>query len=264
MAPLSATFPDLPPFIPPQLTQLVRAAPEGDGWVHEIKYDGYRMHARIDRGEVRLLTRTGLNWTHKYPPIAAALAKLPAQSAYLDGELCGVRPDGTTSFRAIQTASDAGNAGSLVFFLFDLCIWRARRPMPCRYLREGARGRAARRRRSVVAIQRSSPRRRRRFHAQACKLQLEGIVSKRADAAYAPGNRGLWVKTNVKRSRFLSTWAKTGARLAMAGLLGEETIEEPQATLKGLLAHYRAEEMVIWPVSKAVGNVKNNDPSTLQ
>jgi ATP-dependent DNA ligase len=62
----------LPEWIPPQLTQLVEAAPEGDQWLREIKFDGYRMHARLDRGDVRLLTRTGLNWTHKYPAIAAA------------------------------------------------------------------------------------------------------------------------------------------------------------------------------------------------
>jgi len=60
-------------------------------WLHELKYDGYPMHARLDRGAVRLLTRTGLDWTPKYPAIAAAVAKLPARQAYLDGELCGVR-----------------------------------------------------------------------------------------------------------------------------------------------------------------------------
>src|ERR1700730_7945126 len=86
----------LPEWIPPQLTQLVDAAPEGDQWLHEIKFDGYRMHARLDRGAVKLLTRTGLDWTHKYPPIAAAVASLGARQAYLDGELCGVFPDGIT------------------------------------------------------------------------------------------------------------------------------------------------------------------------
>jgi ATP-dependent DNA ligase len=78
------------------------------------------MHARLDRGAVRLLTRTGLDWTAKYPTIAASIASLPARQAYLDGELCGVRPDGTTSFSLIQNASDTGNSGALVFFLFDL------------------------------------------------------------------------------------------------------------------------------------------------
>ena len=110
----------LPEWIRPQLTELVKEAPAGPEWLHEIKFDGYRMHARLDRGSVRLLTRTGLDWTHKYPAIAAAVAALPADQAYLDGELCGVRPDGTTSFSLMQAASDTGNAAALVFFLFDL------------------------------------------------------------------------------------------------------------------------------------------------
>jgi ATP dependent DNA ligase domain len=96
----------LPGWIKPQLTRLVDQAPDGPDWLHEIKFDGYRMHARLDRGAVRLLTRTGLDWTHKYPAVAAAVALLPARQAYLDGELCGVRPDGTTSFSLIQNASD--------------------------------------------------------------------------------------------------------------------------------------------------------------
>jgi ATP-dependent DNA ligase len=79
-------------WIKPQLTQLVDTAPDGSSWLHEIKFDGYRMHARLDRGSVRLITRTGLDWTHKYPTIAAAVASIGPRQAYLDGELCGVRP----------------------------------------------------------------------------------------------------------------------------------------------------------------------------
>ena len=122
----------LPGWIKPQLTKLVDQAPDGPDWLHEIKFDGYRMHARLDRGAVRLLTRTGLDWTHKYPAVAAAVALLPARQAYLDGELCGVRPDGTTSFSLIQNASDTGNSGALVFFLFDLLYLdsEAIAPMP--------------------------------------------------------------------------------------------------------------------------------------
>src|SRR5215831_13353588 len=77
----------LPGRVAPQLTQLVDAAPDGDGWLHELKYDGYRLHARLDRGAVKLLTRTGLDWTHKYPAIAKAVAELGARQAYLDGEI---------------------------------------------------------------------------------------------------------------------------------------------------------------------------------
>src|ERR1700719_2563998 len=96
----------LPSWIRPQLTQLVKEAPDGPQWLHEIKYDGYLMHARLDRGAVQLLTRTGLDWTHKYPTIAKAVAALDARQAYLDGELCGVGPDGMISFNIVQLASD--------------------------------------------------------------------------------------------------------------------------------------------------------------
>jgi bifunctional non-homologous end joining protein LigD len=104
--------------VKPQLSKLVKAPPDGPEWLHEIKFDDYRMHARLDHGDVRLLTRTGLDWTKKYPRIAEALRSLPASQVYLDGELCGLRPEGTTSFNMIQAASDSGNADALVFFLF--------------------------------------------------------------------------------------------------------------------------------------------------
>ena len=70
---------ELPGWIKPQLTKLVEEPPEGPEWLHEIKFDGYRMHARLDRSVVRLMTRTGLDWTHKYPVIAAAVGSLPAR-----------------------------------------------------------------------------------------------------------------------------------------------------------------------------------------
>src|SRR6516165_718098 len=110
----------LPQWIRPQLTELVDEAPNGPQWLHEIKFDGYRMHARLDRSAVRLLTRTGLDWTHKYPAIAAAVSSLAARQANLDGKLCGIGPDGVTFFSMSQLASEAGNAAGLVFFLFDL------------------------------------------------------------------------------------------------------------------------------------------------
>ena len=71
----------LPKWVKPQLCKLVDAPPRGPDWLHEIKYDGYRMHARLDHGRAQLLTRTGLDWTHKYPPIAAAVSALPAKEA---------------------------------------------------------------------------------------------------------------------------------------------------------------------------------------
>src|ERR1700745_830811 len=108
-----------PAFVEPQLAALVKNAPDGPDWLHEIKLDGYRMHARLEAGRVKIITRRGNDWTQKYPTVANAIAGLPAQDAYLDGELCGVLSDGRTAFNLIQNARDNGE-GSLVFFLFDL------------------------------------------------------------------------------------------------------------------------------------------------
>jgi len=177
----------LPTWVKPQLTKLVDQPPDGPDWLHEIKFDGYRMHARQDRGAVRLLTRTGLDWTHKYPAIASALSSLPAKQAYLDGELCGIRPDGTTSFNLIQNASDTGNGEALVFFLFDLLHLdgEAVSAKPINERKERLR---------ELLSNASSPLqfsdhqigRGRAFYEQACGLRLEGIVSKRSDPPYAP------------------------------------------------------------------------------
>jgi bifunctional non-homologous end joining protein LigD len=113
---------ELPPpplWIKPQLAKLVEKAPDGPDWLHEMKLDGYRMHARLDAGRVQILTRRANDWTEKYLATAKAIAELPAQNAYLDGELCGMLRDGRTAFNLIQNATDTG-AGSLIFFAFDL------------------------------------------------------------------------------------------------------------------------------------------------
>ena len=177
----------LPQWIQPQLTELVDEAPDGPQWLHEIKFDGYRMHARLDRSAVRLLTRTGLDWTHKYPAIAAAVSSLAARQAYLDGELCGIGPDGITSFSMIQLASDAGNAAGLAFFLFDLLYLDG----------EDITGMALTERKARLAVllaNVSSPLQYRdqqaghgrAFFEKACALSVEGIVSKRIDAPIRP------------------------------------------------------------------------------
>src|SRR6202050_5252515 len=96
----------LPSFVPPQLSQPVEKPPSGPQWLHEIKLDGYRMAARIDHGRVQLLTRTGLDWTDKYPSAVAALESINVKSAYLDGELCDVDDGGLPSFARTHAATD--------------------------------------------------------------------------------------------------------------------------------------------------------------
>ena len=110
----------LPTFIGPQLSQPVEKPPSGPQWLHEIKLDGYRMAARIDNGRVQLLTRTGLDWTDKYPSAIAALANLNVKTAYLDGELCGVDEAGLPTFAHTQAATDGERNVQLVYYAFDL------------------------------------------------------------------------------------------------------------------------------------------------
>jgi ATP-dependent DNA ligase len=109
-----------PQWIPPQLTQLVETAPSGPHWLHEIKLDGFRMSVRIERGQTKLLTRTGLDWSAKYPSLLTALAAVRARTAYLDGELCGVGDDGLPNFAETQAATDGARGVRLVFYAFDL------------------------------------------------------------------------------------------------------------------------------------------------
>lgn len=192
-----ATAAALPAFVKPQLSKLVKEPPAGTEWLHEIKFDGYRMHARLDRGDVQLLTRNGLDWTGKYPTIAAAVKELPASQAYLDGELCGVRPDGTISFDLIQTAHQLRRDAALVFFLFDLLFLDGEdltgEPLAARKARLAELLTSA-----GAELQYSDHQQGRgpEFFKVACERGgLEGIVSKRADSPYVPGDRGLWQKT---------------------------------------------------------------------
>jgi ATP-dependent DNA ligase len=101
-------------------TQLVETAPSGSKWLHEIKLDGFRMAGRIERGQTKLLTRTGLDWSAKYPSLLSALAAVRAKTAYLDGELCSVGEDGLPNFAETQAATDGARGVRLVLYAFDL------------------------------------------------------------------------------------------------------------------------------------------------
>jgi bifunctional non-homologous end joining protein LigD len=189
--------------------------------LHEIKLDGYRMHARLDSGDVRLLTRTGLDWTAKYPAIAEAIAELPARTAYLDGELCGVLPDGRTAFNLIQNAADTRN-GSLVFFLFDLLFLDSEdlRALPLIERKDRLKTLLVNAP-SFLQFTDHQLGRGPEFHRLACEHGLEGIVSKRADAPYEPGRR-TWLKVKcLNREEFIVVgWSDPeGARHRLGSLL---------------------------------------------
>jgi bifunctional non-homologous end joining protein LigD len=164
-----------PEWIKPQLTRLVDEAPAGDGWVHEIKYDGYRMHARIDGGQAKLLTRTGLDWSHRYRRTIEALGKLRLKSAYIDGELCALNTDGVPVFSRLQAAMDEGKTDQLVLFVFDLLFLNgkstAQPPLVERKARlQGLFKKEIPGLRYSDHVEGSGP----QFRAQACKLGLEG------------------------------------------------------------------------------------------
>ncbi|HEV2547376.1 MAG TPA: non-homologous end-joining DNA ligase [Stellaceae bacterium] len=185
----------MPRFIAPQLSLSVTAPPEGPDWAHEIKLDGYRLHARLERGRVKLLTRTGLDWTPRYETMAAAVAALDARGLYLDGEICAVHEDGVTSFPELQAATEAHLTAGLVYFVFDLLFLDGRdwRVAPLRERKEALR-------RLLVGV--APPLvfadhhegEGGRFFKAVCGAKAEGVISKRIDAAYVSGNRGLWRK----------------------------------------------------------------------
>jgi DNA ligase D-like protein (predicted ligase) len=199
-----------PKWIKPQLCKLVAKALSGPLWVHEIKFDGYRIAARIDQGAVQLLTRSGLDWTAKYPATAAALATLKVESAYLDGELCGVRPDGVTSFELMQQASDRGGAG-LVYFVFDLLDLDGQDLAAL--LEKPPDG---------IAFSAHETSDGEAFRRAACRHGLEGVVSKRVDRRYLPDDRSAWVKSKcLNRGEFVITgWSDPeGSRPFLGSLL---------------------------------------------
>ena len=181
-------------FIPPQLSQPVEKPPSGPQWLHEIKLDGYRMAARIDNGRVQLLTRTGLDWSEKYPSVIAALVNVEAKTAYLDGELCGVDDAGLPSFAHTQAASDGERGVRLVYYAFDLLHLDGQ---------DTARLPLMERKALLEPLVANKPGLQFNGHEtgdgefilrHAGKLGFEGVVSKTINAAYAPGNRGLWRK----------------------------------------------------------------------
>ena len=211
-----------PGWIPPQLSKLVDKAPTGDKWVHEIKFDGYRMAARIDRGKAQLLTRTGLDWTAKYPATAAALAKPPVKTAYIDGELCDVRPDGVTSFEIMQQAADSGG-GALVYYAFDLLeldgVDFAAMALLERKERLAAMLGSAP---AGIAYSEHEAGDGEAFRRAACRHGLEGVVSKRTDRRYLPGDRGVWLKSKcLNRAEFVIVgWSDPeGSRHGLGALL---------------------------------------------
>ncbi|MGG5821371.1 DNA ligase D [Falsiroseomonas sp. HW251] len=208
-------------FVPPQLCRLVDRAPAGAGWLHEIKLDGYRIEAVVAGGKATLWTRNAKDWTARFPETAAALAALG--DGVVDGELCALDEEGRPDFALLGSAMERKATAGLVYFAFDLLAagnedlrgmpltarkarlreWLGKTPATLRYVEPFAE--------AGDAVLRS-----------ACRIGLEGVVSKRADAPYRPGDRGgEWVKSKCRgNDEFIVIGHGEGAKGALTLLLG--------------------------------------------
>ncbi len=189
----------LPDFVPPCLATLQEKPPAGERWLHEVKFDGYRLQARIENGALRLLTRSGLDWTERFgTTLAEGLAKLPCETALIDGEVVALGESGVSSFGALQEALSAGRPGALVFFAFD-CLHLDGQDLRADPLI----ARKGRLEDLLRGADEAGPLRYSEHFVEpgqtmlrhACRMGLEGVISKRADAPYRSGRGRDWVKS---------------------------------------------------------------------
>ena len=187
----------LPDFVPPSLATLSDTPPSGANWIHEIKLDGYRIEARLDHGKVRLFTRNRQDWTHRFKSIADAVAKLPAETALLDGELVAQNEKGISSFSLLQTDLKEGRSDHLVYWVFDLLYLDGRDVMEQPLIeRKAALERLLPAGGSVAPIRYCEHLKGNgaAIFKRACDIELEGVVSKRSDAPYRSGRSDNFVK----------------------------------------------------------------------
>lgn len=192
-----------PGFLKPQLALESTSPPDGPGWVHELKLDGYRIQARKDGDTVQMLTRSGLDWAYRIPKMAEAVARLLMSRVTLDGEVVVLREDGTTSFADLQASFQEGARNPLTYFCFDLLHVDGRNPREMQL--------AARKELLTEILQAGDGDEVRlsehlagsgeAIFKRACELHAEGIVSKRADDPYRPGRGGDWVKSKCLREQ---------------------------------------------------------------
>ncbi|WP_018925597.1 DNA ligase D [Pseudomonas umsongensis] len=213
----------LPELLKPELATLVGSAPDGE-WSYEIKFDGYRVMARIDHDEVKLFTRNGHDWTHKLPEQAAALAALGLESAWLDGEMVVADEQGVPDFQALQNAFDAGRSASIVYYLFDLPYLNGvdLREVPVEA-----------RRATLATVLKPTENPLLRFSDtfnespealldSVCKMHMEGLIGKRLGSPYVSRRSSDWIKLKCKhRQEFIVVGFTDpkGSRSAFGALL---------------------------------------------
>lgn len=200
----------MPEFLAPQLATLVREPPQGDEWLHELKFDGYRMICHLHRGKARFWSRNGKDWTEKFPNLAKALAAFPATTAILDGEVVIVDKAGRSSFQSLQQSMGKGGregATAFVFEIFDVIYFDGyslmqtplkERKAALEQLLAPAKAKGPLRYSDHVAGNGAQ------FFKQACEYGIEGIVSKLADSPYESTRNRNWLKTKcIKRQEFV-------------------------------------------------------------
>lgn len=250
----------LPESLKPQLATLVESVPDGD-WRYEIKFDGYRILARIESGEVRLFTRNGHDWTAKMPQQAKALAALGLESAWLDGEVVVPNEEGTPDFQALQNAFEAGRSGRIVFYLFDLPYLNGMdlREVPLEERRVALRQVLEAGTSDLLRFSADFTEQPDSILESACQMKLEGLIGKRAGSSYVSRRSSSWVKIKCKnRQEFIIVGFTDpkGARSGFGALLlglhdeqgelryaGKVGTGFNQATLKSL--HAKLEPLVV-------------------
>ncbi|MES2752575.1 MAG: DNA ligase D [Pseudomonadota bacterium] len=229
---------ELPQFIPPQLCTTVERPPAAHGWLHEIKFDGYRIQMRIEGDEVSLKTRKGLDWTEKFSSIARQAGKLP--DAIIDGEIVALDHRGHPNFASMQAALSDGKTDNLIFYAFDLLyadgedlqkLPLAERKERLQAVLDGKRKRDEGVIRYVEHFETGGD----AILQSACKLSLEGIVSKKVSAPYRSGRSDNWTKakcraghevviggwkSNAGKFRSLMVGLPHGDHLAYVGVVG--------------------------------------------
>lgn len=243
-----------------QLAQLVEEPPNGELWLHEQKFDGYRILADLDGGAVRLMSRRFKDWTAEFPSVVSAVAELPAKRAVLDGEVAVLLADGRTSFQGLQNSFGADSAAvNLVYFVFDVLAIDDEVVMglPLEARKERLAKLVAPKRGAKPGVIRYSDHvvgNGKEFYALACKTGLEGIISKRRDKPYQPGRGSNWQKVKCLQRQELVIGGFTdpegtregigallvgyyeGERLVYAGKVGTGYSHKMLAQLRALLA----------------------------
>jgi bifunctional non-homologous end joining protein LigD len=193
----------VPDFVPPQLATLQDRPPNGPGWVHEVKFDGYRMQARLDGGHVALLTRKALDWTTKFKPVANALTQLDVENALIDGEIVVEGENGVSDFSSLQDALKTGKS-NFAYYVFDLLYLNGtdligkplveRKAALAKILKGHDRN-------GIVRLSDHFEVSGAEMYEHACKLGLEGLISKRRNASYRSGRSDDWIKSKCQKGQ---------------------------------------------------------------